>query len=308
MPILKVKYATTSHLDTYFHKLQLIALTEDSLIIDGYKPDINDLILVKDQFDARYNGVYTVRRNTDTYVLRRYIPSLYQEIGTIIYATHGMENSKLAWITSTPDEMFTCDMSPLILCPLGSSIHIDDSLMIKDDVYGVKISDKSTNQLSLDNGLCVDLATDESIMGDGSDKYPFKITVSNDDDNILSYGSDGGILARVNVTNTTEISQLSFFEEENIELKYNIRGQVITLELPDFTGLSNLSTLESTMLPVKIRPEQELMKSCYVIDNGILKRGTLIIHDKIKIYVDINTPFSVGLKGLKHFSCSYIKE
>ena len=32
-----------------------------------------------------------------------------------------------------------------------------------------------------------------------------------------------------------------------------------------------------------------------------IKRGTLIIHDKIKIYVDINTPFSVGLKGLKHF-------
>ena len=166
---------------------------------------------------------------------------------------------------------FTCDMSPLILCPLGSNIHIDDTLTVDDNVYGVKISNKPTNQLSLDNGLCVDLATDETIMGDGSDKYPFKITVSNDDDNILSYGSDGGILARVNVTNTTEFSKISFFQEENVEIKYNIRGQVITLELPDFTGLSNLSTLESTMLPVKIRPEHEIVKSCYVIDNGILK-------------------------------------
>lgn len=315
----KVKYATATALNVILKPMGLEAQTIGALVIDGAEPVVGDLILVKDQADPIQNGVYIVTNTGGIgikFLLNRYILSLYYEMGFIIYVTHGDVNASLAWVTSTSDEVFTCNVSPLICCPLGQGIISDESLLgvgSSDEPLGVHISDKPNNQLMLDDGLCVAFTNDGFLLGDGTQDHPFKINVSNDSDNIITYGSDGGLLARVNVTDTTTVVNTTFdgFSASTIvSVKYNVRGQVVTMEIDEFNGNSDgMTTFRAAMaIPLKFRPRKYLKKPCYVLDNGLEKKGTIGIDNmgNLELFVDVDTSFSAaGIKGLKFFTCSY---
>lgn len=320
MSIFIVKYATTKELNVKMFDLNLVSLSSGKLIVDGNNPNNNDLILVKDQSNLKENGLYTVINNGsefNSYILHRDMNSLYSPLNSIYYIKNGELNSNLSWCSYSDDEVFTCGESSLKFEPLGQYTKINNSLIgfgTSNNPLGVNIDNKSNNKIKNSiNGLCVEHISDDSIIGEGSNNYPYKVLISEDTDNIISYGSDGGILARVNITNTTQIIETNFngfSTNVSTNIYYNVRGQVITIEIDTIDGNSNSGLFNALgVIPLNFRPKFDLKKICYVLDNGIQKFGTIIFasNGDINIFVDTSSLFTEsGVKRLDHFSCSYL--
>lgn len=321
MNTLTVKYATTINLNATQINLNLVALNNGVLVIDGNTPSINEIIVVKDQTDLTQNGIYKVVNlgsASGPYILTRDTDILRNSLGQIFYVLEGDLNNHLSWYTSSPDEIFTCGMSPLIFNPFGQYTSINDTLEglgTPDSLLSVNINNKSTNKIMTNqNGLCVEHVSTDTIIGEGTTVSPYKVLVSEDTDNIIAYGSDGGILARVNITNTTQMVSAEFngfTTTVSTDIRYNLRGQVITMEIDTFSGTSNLTTLSaSAVIPYHLRPSDNLKKDAYITDNGTEQKGTVILNSNgnINIFVGVNTAFNPGgNKGLSYFSCSYLK-
>jgi len=316
-----VSFATTTNLIAELINLQLVSIGNQLLIIDGHSPNIGDLILVKDQTTHKHNGIYkviSVGGPSNTFILERYTASLYYEIGTTIYINNGDANQYTFWIFFSDADMFTCNVSSIQYKSIGQHIKSNNSLIGEgnnNSLLGVNISDKTTNQLKQDNGggLYVEVEHNDTLLGNGSSTDPLKIKLSEDVDNIMTYGSDGGILARVNVTNTNVLISIrfnGFTTTTDALVTYNIRGQIATIQIDALTGVSNNGELKAiAAVPLLWRPSNNLKKVCYVVDNGVEKKGTLIIktNGDIEIFTDINTVFeSSGTKELKFFTCSWL--
>lgn len=317
-----IKYATTNNLNVTQVNINLVGISPGLFVVDGQTPNVNELVLVKDQIDLTQNGLYKITNtgtNVTPFILTRDTKGLYNPLGTIYYVTNGDDNNHLAWCTKSTDEIFTCGMSPLICEPLGQYTNTNNTLSglgTPDSLLSVNISSKSTNKIMTGlDGLCVEHISNDTIIGEGTSLSPYKVLVSEDEDNILSFGSDGGILGRVNITDTTQKVTTSFngFDVAiSTDIHYNLRGQVITVEIDTIDGISNSGVFNALgVIPLHLRPSFLLKKVCYVLDNGVESLGTITFNSNgdISVYVNLGSSFMAsGVKRLDHFSCSYLKK
>lgn len=289
-----VEYATTENLDCFFEEqapLICKSKVNSKLTVDNIDVNVGDLLLVKDQTTQKENGIYKVLdvgSLTTRFRIERYIPSVYFTVGFLVFVKAGTDNIKTLWMMMTPDKILTYDVSPI-------------------QFIGV-FNDYS----------------DDTLSGIGTIGNPLSVNVSIDSDNILSYGSDGALSAKVNNTNTNRIVSKTitdYIEDPvDVDITFNLRGQIVTISIPSFTVIPtvNISDIVITdAIPLLMRPPEELIKYATVEDQLILKNGLVTLSSNGNIIVhnidDINTysskTFTPGEPaGLKYFTASWVLE
>ncbi len=104
-----VKVATTENLNCNFSDNKLTSVYQEQLVIDEIQLSIGDRVLVKDQFDKRYNGIYEVESAGGagySYILKRASDFDSNEkisSGAYTGVESGTVNGKSGWILVTQD-------------------------------------------------------------------------------------------------------------------------------------------------------------------------------------------------------------